>query len=172
MKKIQAYLLFFTLIVPFIGAFLYIEISKEIVREEIRSNMQIESDQLVKISFTSTQVKEIYWESSDEFEFRDKAYDIVKQEKKGNQTIYWCWMDIEETELNKKLNQLLSFELNNHKPIKDQKEVFNQFIKSLFYQNNEDLTGVIGIKNKLNSTYLEKLKSTYIDTACPPPKLS
>lgn len=171
-KKIQAYLLFITLIVPFVAAFLYIEISKEIVREEVRSNLQFDTDQLVKISFTSNQIEEIYWEASDEFEFHNKVYDVVKQEKNGDETIFWCWMDIEETELNNKLSQLLSFKLNNHQPINEQKEVFNQFIKNLFYQNNKELATLMIAENDLNFGYLEILKSTYIDTACPPPELS
>lgn len=76
----------------------------------------IDRSELVELSFTPEEEKQLRWEHSKEFEYKGEMYDVVESKSENGKTTYWCWWDNEETSLNKQLNKLLARALNDQEP--------------------------------------------------------
>ena len=75
---------------------------KKTITEHIDKNL------LVRLSFNKDEITKLKWEHSKEFEHKSEMYDIVHKEIKSDSIIYWCWLDNEETQLEKSLNILIA----------------------------------------------------------------
>lgn len=143
MKKQLISLLFLVfLFLPAIVAYGVLQHRKAILKKEIKSQIAIINESNLEIlSFTEKQSKEeLRWEHSKEFEYKGQMYDVVKSQEKDDSIVYWCWLDAEESELNKKLKSILTGVCLNDEPIKDNEVSYQNFYKSLFYQVNKEST--------------------------------
>ena len=74
----------------------------------------------------------IEWKGDDEFSYGGEMYDIVHSEVDGDFIVYQCWPDKRESQLNKKLQAALSMVMEDHQPIKHQKDQMFKLFKKLF----------------------------------------
>jgi hypothetical protein len=94
----------------------------------------LDKKELSLLRFTKEEAQsQVKWEHSREFEYKDQMYDVVKTEVKGDTIYYWCWLDHQETTLNKKLSQLVAKALGNDPQNSDKEKKFADFVKTLFH---------------------------------------
>lgn len=146
-----------------------IQIKKE-VKEYIDSNT--DAERLVLLKFTELEKQEkLHWEHSAEFEYQNQMYDVVKSEVHGDTTFYWCWHDIEETEINQQLKALtcLSFDDSPEKDGFLQK--FQNLYKSFYHSNRELSFKNIPTQNQGIWNDTQHIQTiNMLDPDSPPPK--
>ena len=89
--------------------------------------------ELILLRFTKTEINtKLNWKHAKEFEYNGRMFDIVEQETNGDTTSYLCWLDKEETKLNKQLQELVTLALGNNPQNQNQQKQLTHFIKSLY----------------------------------------
>ncbi|GAA4300029.1 hypothetical protein [Aestuariibaculum suncheonense] len=171
--KIVGLGLLFCLIGPLAITYLLLQFQKKQIRREVKQQMiaGIDKNDLVLLTFTQEEAnKKLRWEHSKEFEFENNMYDVVIQESNGNTISFWCWLDHEETQLNKTLKTLFTLALHDHKQHRHQQENLLLFFKTLFlnknicynFFNNETIT--------ISTNYHNNLISWEFTPTIPPPE--
>lgn len=129
------------------------------VKKEVKQNIiaGINKTELQILQFHHQEVdQKVEWEHSKEFEFEGKMYDVVEKEIINDSIRFFCWLDEEETELNKRLKSLLTDVYQKDVPLKMKNDLVLDFYKSLYFQNT-DLITFNQLFKKLSS------KSNYIN---------
>lgn len=175
MKKLITFILFISLITPFIiGLWTYdvqLRKLKKSVKKIITEN--IDRNLLVRLSFNKDEITKLRWEHTKEFEYKSEMYDIVHKEIKSDSIIYWCWQDNDETNLEKSLNVLISKAIGDDHNSNPTKETIKQLIKKTFINQSELLysNNIIEMNNYFNiSTSI--FRSITLEISSPPPELS
>lgn len=172
--KIIRILLFFCLLAPIAATFTYLQYRRQQVRKEVKHQIiaGIDRAELVLLKFTEKQSQtELEWKHSKEFEYEGQMYDIVEYETLGDTTYYWCWEDVAETTLNKKLDDLTAYALGKNPQDQENQRRLLSFFKSLYFPAGSNLEFPIpGDTNKINPSYTEIYQSLCFSPADPPPK--
>lgn len=116
MKKFTAISLFICLSFPFLGSYLWLTVSREKIRREIRQQIRsgIPREELVLLTFTAEESRtKLRWENPDEFEFSGQMYDIVETETCRDLIRYFCIPDHRETGINLKIRKLVAGALDS-----------------------------------------------------------
>jgi hypothetical protein len=93
----------------------------------------MDKSELILLKFPKTEIDtKLNWKHAKEFEYNGKMFDIVEQETNGDTTSYLCWLDKEETKLNKQLRELVTLALGNNPQNQNQQKQLTHFIKSLY----------------------------------------
>ena len=91
-------------------------------------------DELVLLKLTSLEnQKELDWEHDKEFEYKDFMYDVVITEQHGDTTYYYCWLDNDESQLNRQLADLTNKVLGKLPNRKKSKRQVSKVFKSLYF---------------------------------------
>lgn len=133
----------------------------------------IDKTELTLLKFTNAETQtQLRWEHSKEFEYNDQMYDIVKTEKCGDTTYYWCFWDNKETLLNKQIDSMLALMLGGDAQQKNQQNQLDHFYKSLFFESTSTVK-FYGASNTISaSPYLFSICSTTLLPTTPPPQKS
>lgn len=97
------------LIHPAIGAVTWAHFEKAAVKREVSERLRrgVEEGELVVLVFPRGKVRPpLNWESSREFEYQGRMYDLVETLVVGDSVVYKCLRDDEETRLNNRLKEL------------------------------------------------------------------
>jgi hypothetical protein len=140
--RLLAILFFFVLLVPLTGSFLWIQLKKHIIKEEVKQILvsQKHEKQLVWLKFSIAESETILkWEHSKEFEFDGNMYDIVDVTVTNDSVFYLCYHDRKETELNKKIDAIVAGIFSKEKETQQHQNLKISFYKSLFFSNFETL---------------------------------
>lgn len=87
----------------------------------------------MRLAFTKIQEAALLrWEGVFEFEFNNQIYDVLRQSPKGDSTIYWCWPDQQETELEHHLDDLVKKACNQDPERQDAKDEVADFFEMLY----------------------------------------
>jgi hypothetical protein len=120
---------------PMMGTFTWLNYKKSIVKKEVNKQIAegINKDDLILLKFTKEEMhSKLRWENKREFEYNRRMYDIVEAKVEGEHIYYWCLPDHEETNLNRRLENLLDKALKkNSKIIKEITPLMSPF-KSLY----------------------------------------
>lgn len=175
MKNFISILLLSCLVLPFVGTVTFLNYHKKKVRRQIKHEIiaGIDKNELILLSFTKKEAKQLKWKHSKEFEYKNSMYDIVEADTTNNIITYWCWWDYKETKLNKQLTKLLAQFLGNDSKNKETKTRFAQFYHSLYQIKNipwkANLT-TTEINN--NTVYCFNYTSLHFPPLTPPPNYS
>ncbi|MBZ0199108.1 MAG: hypothetical protein K8H86_04510, partial [Ignavibacteriaceae bacterium] len=134
--KFITILLFFCFVAPLATTFVVLQIQKERVKKDVKWKMLtgINKEELVLLKFTEEEKQTwLNWKHSKEFEFKGEMYDVVKSEMRGDTTYYWCWYDHEETNLNKKLDDLILLALGSNPGIQGNQKTLSIFFRPLYF---------------------------------------
>ncbi|MCB0397695.1 MAG: hypothetical protein KDD36_13655 [Flavobacteriales bacterium] len=129
-----AALLFACLIAPFTIGFLWLQYQKDQVRHEVKKQLiaGIDPSELVLVKCHNDETQQrLRWEHDREFEFKGNMYDVVSFSIIGDTTYYRCWLDSEETQLNKQLNILMAGTWDG-KRHRQHQELVLHFYKNLY----------------------------------------
>lgn len=156
------------MIAPLAVSFSFLHFQKQLIRKEVKKQLiaGIEKEELVLLTFTEKDSKSLLkWKHSKEFEYKNRMYDVVYQEVKGDIIYYWCWDDDDETLINSNLDNLLQ----NDAKAKDNKERIVHFFKSLFFSEPQKIAFNTTDVEKLHCLYINNFKSIYLFQSTPPP---
>lgn len=93
----------------------------------------INKKELYLLKFSKSEsLSKLNWEHANEFEYLGKMYDIVEKTIKNDSIIYLCWLDKEETTLNKKLKNLVQQALGHNPLNQDRQHKLVSFYKNLY----------------------------------------
>lgn len=115
-RSLISLLLLFCLLAPVAVTLFIVEEHRVQVKKEIKQRLASVAKlrNLVTIKVDSEEKsRQLNWHDSREFEYCGEMYDVIKTVVKGTSTYYTCWLDHEETELNKKLDELVADALGN-----------------------------------------------------------
>ncbi|WP_070136806.1 hypothetical protein [Crocinitomix algicola] len=91
----------------------------------------MEDEELTHFEFTDDELKELYWEHSEEFEFNGIMYDVVRRSYRQGKWELICWKDVKESAENQALDKLISNLLYGASK-KNQKKQLDRLSLSLF----------------------------------------
>jgi hypothetical protein len=175
-KNILTGLLLCCLLVdPLVAAFTWLYYQKSIVKREVGRQIisGMDKDELILLRFTKEEAKaKLHWENSKEFEYKRQMYDVVETMTSDDAVYYWCWLDHEETKLNRQLEDLTSLALGKDQKIKEQNERLTSFVKSLYFAISFNWHGsASGSFYKHYGLLLNLYSSVTIQPPTPPPQL-
>lgn len=135
-----------------------------VLKHEIKHHilLQLNDNQLVRINCASDIDK-------DEFEIKGIMYDVVRKTKINGQVVVWCFEDIEESQLNQRIEILVSNDSKNN-PLKKTQQLLIQFLKIPLYKTSKTI--FIFQKKLSQKTFFSYTFSSIISTAAihsPPP---
>lgn len=169
--------IFFILILvfPFLGSWLWLQTHQQAARYDARITLSnIEDDEnLVLWKFTTHEAAtQLFWEHTREFEYKGEMYDIVRFEKHGDTTWYWCHHDRKESRVKKAMNSLVSTWLGtNPQQHQDQQRILD-FLKTLYTHQTIHSTPEDTWTKKQHSTGLyDWLQDPHIALHTPPPEM-
>lgn len=138
---------------------------KKTITEHIDKNL------LVRLSFNKNEITKLKWEHTKEFEHKSEMYDIVHKEIKSDSIIYWCWLDNEETQLEKSLNILIAKTIGENENDIPTKDIIKQLIKKTYINQtvfvNPNSSQVV---YDYNNVYVVNSNSITLEISSPPPE--
>lgn len=129
-----AYGLLLCLSVPFLGTYGWLRHERYRVKRAVKAQMiaGLDRSELVHLTFSPAAVRALDWEDDREFRYRGQWYDVVTKEWKEGQWHFWCWLDHEETALEKRLQAWVSHALGQTPFQEERQERLAQFGQSLY----------------------------------------
>lgn len=174
LRKILAILLLACLVLPVCGLFLWMKIEKHSIRKEVKESIiaGMSKTDLVALEFNIEETtKLLKWKHSREFEYEGQMYDVVEYEITGNYITYWCWKDDKESEINKKLDNLVTDAIGQNPQARKNQLRFLNFLTSLYPQSLfawKPLSS--GFELDLTSICFMNYISLAVSPLSPPPK--
>lgn len=174
-QNITRILLFACLAAPFVFTYTWLQYQKHLTRVGVKEAMiaKTNGEDLTLLRFSKSEAEKVLsWEHSDEFEYQDEMYDVVQAWVKGDTLYYRCWPDDEETEINKKLENLVTHVLNKDTQRKDSQERFSRFMKKLYTTDRFDWhSREIATATFYISPWQNKYKPVVLPPPGPPPRV-
>lgn len=166
-------MLFVCLISPFVVGLRTYDLQLKKIKKSIKHKIteNIDRSLLVRLSFHSSEVTQLHWEHSKEFELNDFMYDIVSEEIKPDSIIYWCWLDHEETQLEKSLKKLVADASGKNTDNSHTKSLIKNLLQKVFISEYDQL--ILFSSKQINSyLVLNDLinDDTYSTSFSPPPE--
>lgn len=160
---------------PFWLSFSLYQVERSMIKKSVKNMLmeKLNDSDLVLLKFKKEEINsKLEWEHSREFEFNQKMYDVIKTEYSADSVFYLCWLDKDETALNKRLFTLLinSLEKNNKTS-----KTFGQLISSFsnYYLIQQSFYLNINSKRieKYLVSYINQYESLNFSPNYPPPKV-
>lgn len=156
-----------------VGYALHLKIEKETIRTSVKALIfeGLDRSELVFISTEQQSDPSFDWKDEGEFELNGRYYDIVETIDDQDQQGHWCWLDEEESEVEKKINRLYNLKLNTSENQKKRNLVFQNFINSLYFHpiNTVKTAPLIAVK-MLPIGLIEAPINRARVPDCPPPE--
>ena len=152
--------------------FAFLHYQKKQVKRTIKHEIiaGIDKDELVLLKIPTAESETLLeWEHAKEFEYQHEMYDVVSLERKGDTTYYWCWWDNEETQLNKRLDALLTGNLSHDKQHQQQKDRLLSFFKTLYHNQAQVVSFGASDEATLGITTPQHYTSPFFTPPAPPP---
>lgn len=118
-----------------VGYALHLKIEKETIRTSVKALIfeGLDRSELVFISTEQQSDPSFSWKDEGEFVLNGRFYDIVETIDDQEQQGHWCWLDEEESEVEKKINRLYTLKVNSSESQKKRNLVFQNFMNSLYF---------------------------------------
>jgi hypothetical protein len=145
---------------------------RRLVKQEILEGFG--EDELVHLTFTIEASKQLEWEHSKEFKFKNQFYDVVRTKISGGNITYSCWLDKQETEVNKKLDHLIADVLDGMPSENESSKALNKLLQSLFTENFSSLGLILPVSDnqKILVGEDDDLISLNFEPLVPPPNVA
>lgn len=171
--RIFGIFLLIVLIVPVALTYLWLETEREQIREEVQMELRHLSSEatLVQIKIHKKDKNSLQWKDRREFMYHSEMYDVVRKEKRGEFTIYYCYKDHRETVLEAKWRSIQKKLYGSDKK-SPQGEI--QLVYLLDHLNMpQTFSYVLTIEepSATQFTHLVEHHSVYLDADSPPPRL-
>ncbi|MCB9189812.1 MAG: hypothetical protein H6598_07870 [Flavobacteriales bacterium] len=170
-RNIFGLLLVLFLVLPTLTTVSWLNYQRKQIKREVKTKIMLglSENELIKLDFDASELKNLNWKNKHEFEHQGKMYDIVRFEQNNDGTIFWCWLDKEETALNNQLKELLHIALSGNKKRQTKEYELDHFFKSLYFlsNSNKKIQGTTDPKVHANLEIITYL--VYRSISSPPP---
>lgn len=156
------------LTLPFVGTYIWLQQECAEVKRSVHEKLEkgVEPKELVTLTFSRAELKQLHWEHEREFEYEGQMYDVVEKKVSGDSITYICWWDHEETRLKDEIKKLLAGAKKDLPWKNDQQTRLNSFEKNLY------ITGPIFYDEKwpdtLPKAIFRSLSGCYISPSLKP----
>jgi len=156
------------------GLFIAEEHRMQIKKDVKQKLIAVSHQQLVKLAFTQKEeLTRLKWHDEKEFEWNGEMYDVVETQINGDTTFYLCWWDHEETELNKKLDELVADALGNSTKNRQNKNKLLELFEMLYVADSTPEKPSVACSSKqTNYTGQHIYQSISLSHPFPPPELA
>ena len=174
-RPVAGWLLLFCLLAPVISTFTYLHLQKYRITEKVSRLLvsKLDREDLILFKFEASEIEsEINWENETEFAYDGQWYDVMEAALVGDTMYYWCWWDCEETELNKRIRDLVAQVLHQDPQRKQNQEHAFNFFKSLYcngYGNFSVLLKATPYRNPDSFAFVSKV---FYPPPFPPPRMA
>ena len=171
MKKLISIIAISVLLFNTIGSLIVFESTRYCIHKEIKNTItqSIPQNKLIAIIIDNNTKKDINFVDDNEFLYKGKMYDVVKQQTNGDTIIYYCINDNKEEELFANLNKEVKNNMDTN-PVKNKtKQILNKISISLFYEDIKDTHSDISYNIIYPNDYIIYVNHFY-DVITPPPK--
>ncbi|MFO7852577.1 MAG: hypothetical protein ACQERS_04840 [Bacteroidota bacterium] len=175
-NKIYSILFILILIAPTTGTYLWLLHKKNSVRKQVNEHIKkgIDRDELVLLKFTKEETQEkLRWEHPREFEYKHQMYDIVESKTVGDSVYYWCWWDIAETLVKKRISDLGKFAMDTEAQKEKKRDYVNPWFKVNYIKESFKWTARAEESSESKFViYINLYHSPDFPPPSPPPRLS
>ncbi len=176
LKKILSILFLFIFIYNLLGYYGFFIIVQYQVRYEVKQKIKqsVPDEELILISVSINDNKTLTWiKASKEFRYNGEMYDVVKQEIKNKQILYYCIPDFKESKLFENLDEYIQkYVADNPKQNKETQNILKKLTNIYFFQAffiNSPLEFPYNLTYK---KYLNTYKSICLEILNPPPEFA
>lgn|GEM_PF-367161 len=100
LKKILIYFILLLFLFNSMGYYFLFELNKHLARQEIQTLIQRHPKKLMVLTIVNVaNDKEFQWIHKKEFRYKGEMYDIVREVKSGQTTVFICLHDVKESKL-------------------------------------------------------------------------
>ncbi|GAB4131912.1 MAG: hypothetical protein Fur0015_05630 [Ignavibacteriales bacterium] len=174
-EKVISISLLLILCLPFILTYSWIQFRKASIRHEFKEiiKQEISQEFLVNLTFHKNEIKsKLRFEHPDEFEYESKMYDVVKIKYEGDSVHFYCWLDDEETEMNKNLTTLILNTFSHDAAAQGKEKKLNDFSHSLFFLEKFYINNYLSCNGNYNLSYSNKYSLELNREIFKPPKIN
>ncbi len=162
--------------VPVAGTYLWLCYERKLVKREVQAALlqKLDKKDLVLFSFTAEEEKQLLeWEHSREFSFHHQKYDVVSREKVEKRMQYWCWKDVKESAIDRRISELTRKAWEDDDVENNGEKITVEYVKSTpEKQIDIPLFGGQFVREQLVFfDYCENLSSTNLIATFQPPEI-
>jgi len=171
LKKLISIIAISVLLFNTIGNLIVFESTRYCIHKEIKNTItqSIPQNKLIAIIIDNKTKKDINFVDDNEFLYKGKMYDVVRQQANGDTIIYYCINDNKEEELYANLNKEVKNNMDTN-PVKNKtKQILNKITISLFYEDKNNTKPDISYNVIYPIDYIVCVNHFY-DVITPPPK--
>lgn len=174
MKQLLSWIILLLFLVNLGGFFYVIKFQEYSIRKEIKAKIEqgISKEKLIVFNINQSNEHEFEWEHNHEFEFNHIKYDVVSKitNPDGSMTVE-CISDIEETQLEIKLDSYISQRIKGNNNGKHPIVEFHTFLSHLFIESNSSSCNlIITEENLIIKDYTNLYNYIIINHLLDPPK--
>lgn len=174
MDRKYAIVLLGCFLVPVVATYLWLNQERRSVKREVKQEVfsQIDLEDCAQFEFTLEQEQQLDWEHSAEFSYKGQKYDVILKKKTHNgTTIYYCWKDVKESAIDRKIATLVNNALGGN-PEKDKQhksvtQLFKDLPEEKLVLRTEPMLPVI---KQIGWNYKQFLRDYNVSVSEPPPE--
>ena len=158
---------------PFCATYLGLQLQKWRVKHEVKAKLiqGIDKSELTHLTFSKSQIEtELDWEDDREFEYKGEMYDVIERHEKGDSVEVVCWHDKAETELNQRLQTLITKALHNSPEHRTRESLYYQFLKSLAIESLPQLHLNLSESQRRFASHITQYEFILLDEEIKPPR--
>ena len=160
-KRLLSIILLIVLAYNLCGVFVVFKYHNYVIRKEMKMKIKagVPEEELAIILVNAENEYELHWKHSREFKYRGVMYDVVRKERKNDNSItYYCVTDTQETQLFEDLNNIVFKESNaKHNNKNNVKRIVDLFSSILVTEKSE-----FNLLSKHKILEFENVNSFYI----------
>lgn len=173
MRSLLALGFLLVIALPFALAPTGLFLRKAQLREKVKVKIaRTHPDQLTVLTFSKARLNQmVRWEHDAEFKWNGRYYDVVDRIDLGDSIQFHCWLDHEESALERLLDQHLNRCFNMDLPLNDSRKALGQLLDIHYFLNHGlNLPKGIPFIPEKNGSYRYALKTTGGEVSVPPPR--
>lgn len=174
MKRNYAVVLLACFVFPILATYAWLHLERRSIKREVKQEVlgSIDLEDCVRFEFTHAQEMNLDWEHSAEFSYNNQKYDVIlKKRTKSGVTLYYCWKDVKESAIEKKIALLVNQALGGN-PAKDkQHKSVTHLVKDLPVEEpNLVVSAIIPHLSHKGGHYEAMSSGSDLKTTSPPPE--
>jgi hypothetical protein len=174
LKKSIVIFLLFSLLFQAVGAFYLFKIWQWHLKSEAKHYIlnHLPDNQIVRLKLNPEQQKQLHWEDESEFIYLGQWYDVIKQEKSEDFTLYDCYLDKKEASLVQKFSYLIDNQwIKKNNPFQQGKHLLKKILEQTAYLSTFSYSITVFLIFQIFVSYTHQSTDNQLVILNPPPEL-
>lgn len=139
MKKVLVFLFLIFLTLPFHISCAFLLYEKHQVKSEVKERLLKGMDRKDLVFLVFSKSKFLSLVTDNEFYYEGEMYDLVEVKEIGDYCHCWCWLDREESDLNRRVSLLVSEAMGEDSENEEGENVLSDFFELLYCHEQDTL---------------------------------